>query len=318
MQKSKKSAPTRTQKIDLLLFDHFSNHCLANIVEPLRAANTLSRENLYQWRFLTIGGHSVDSSSGLQIMPHLPLKQGQGDLLAIMPSYEFRALNSADMRAAIHSAARRYLVTAGFDTGSWLMAQASLLDGVPATIHWEELAAFAEAFPEVEVVRERFVIAGNRITCSGAMAAFDLTIQLIARDHGALLAFDVAQMFMHADQNTGIDRRISKHSGIVDRALHLMQQNIEKPLPISILAHRVGTSQKLLETRMRAAVNETPSAVYRRLRLNLAHKLIAETNKSVAEITVRCGYENATAMTRAFKTQFGYPPQNLRRRNKAY
>ncbi|MDG1521414.1 MAG: helix-turn-helix domain-containing protein, partial [Yoonia sp.] len=48
------------------------------------------------------------------------------------------------------------------------------------------------------------------------------------------------------------------------------------------------------------------------LRLNLARKLVADTEQSIAEIASRCGYENASAMTRAFKAAFGVTPRNLR------
>ena len=52
--------------------------------------------------------------------------------------------------------------------------------------------------------------------------------------------------------------------------------------------------------------------VYQRLRLNLARKLVAETDQSVSEIAGRCGYENASAMTRAFKREFSITPRDLR------
>ncbi len=63
---------------------------------------------------------------------------------------------------------------------------------------------------------------------------------------------------------------------------------------------------------MRVDLGTTPDAFYRRLRLNFARKLVVETEQSVAEIAGRCGYENASAMTRAFKQTFGQVPRDLR------
>lgn len=170
---------TRDQSFDILLFDNFSNHCLANTIEPLRAANTLSRKSRTHWHFLTLDGTPVVSSSGLQVAPHGALKDGTGTTLFVMPSYGFRDLEGWDITRQLRAAAKKYTSLAGLDTGSWLLANAGLLDGYRATIHWEELTAFSEAFPEVEVLRERFVIDHDRITCSGAMAAFDLIMHLI-------------------------------------------------------------------------------------------------------------------------------------------
>jgi transcriptional regulator GlxA family with amidase domain len=297
---------------DILLFNRFSNHCLANTVEPLRAANSLSRKTLFRWRFLTLDGAPVESSSGLQIAPHGALRDGLGSTLIVMPSYGFRELSSWEVSTLLRTAAKRYFCVAGLDTGSWLMAKAGLLDGYRATIHWEELTSFAEAFPSVEVQRARYVIDKNRITCSGAMAAFDLATKLIADAHGPLLAMDVAQLFMTRESTHAQSAAKPITGKTVTRAVSIMQANLENPLAIGEIARQVGCTQKTLEARTRVALNTTPQAVYQRLRLQLAHKLMRDTEHSVSEIAGRCGYENASAMTRAFKAVFKQTPRDVR------
>jgi transcriptional regulator GlxA family with amidase domain len=299
-------------KFDVLLFDDFSNHCLANTVEPLRAANALSGQTLYQWRFLTIDGQPVSSSSGLQVTPQSTLRHPQGDLLIVMPSYGVRALDTPDIAKQLRLAAGRYEKLAGLDTGSWLLARAGLLDGYQATIHWDEMSSFAEAFPDIDIRRERFIVDRDRITCSGAMTAFDLTMHLVAEAHGKMLAMEVAQLFMMHDMARSPVPDASVSGKTVDRAVRYMRDNLENPLPIAAVAKHVGCSQKTLETRMKAALGAGPQSVYQRLRLNLARKLVADTEQSIAEIASRCGYENASAMTRAFKAAFGVTPRNLR------
>ncbi|MVO17372.1 GlxA family transcriptional regulator [Parasedimentitalea huanghaiensis] len=310
MQSSTKSTD-QAQSFDILLFDHFSNHCLANTVEPLRAANTLSRKSLYRWRFLTLNGDPVFSSSGMQVAPHGALRDGAGTTLMVMPSYEFRNLDRWETTRGLRDAARRYTRLAGLDTGSWLLASAGLLDGYRATIHWEELTGFAERFPEVNAVRERYVIDGDRITCSGAMAAFDLTMHLIGEDNGQLLAMDVAQLFMTQDSARSHSSR-SHTSKTVDRASSIMLAHLERPLAISEVARRVGCTQRTLEHRMQAELKTTPQTVYRRLRLNLARKLVSDTDHPVSEIAGRCGYDNPSALTRAFKAEFSITPRQMR------
>ena len=89
MQSSQKSPA----QIGVLLFERFSNHCLANAVEPLRAANTLSRRRLYAWRFLTPDGRPVTSSGGMPVLPEMRLADHPGGAcLLVLPSYGFRAL----------------------------------------------------------------------------------------------------------------------------------------------------------------------------------------------------------------------------------
>lgn len=302
------------QHIGVLLFDGFSNHCLANTVEPLRAANTLAGRRVYDWQFLSLGPGAVTSSSGLQVAPHGVLHEASGEMLMVMPSYGFQTHGGWPTQAGLRAAAGRFGTLAGLDTGSWLLALAGLLDGHRATIHWEELTRFAERFPEVDTCRERFVIDRDRITCSGAMAAFDLVTHLIGRDHGQALALEVAQMFMTRDSARSHIGGAGSASRDVNAALALMQEHLEAPLPIPEIARRVGRSQKMLEARMGSDLGAGPARVYRRLRLNLARKLVAETDLTVSEIALRAGYENPSALTRAFRAEFNTTPRALRSR----
>ncbi len=311
MQISKKTEP-QPRVLNILLFDGFSNLCLANFLEPFRAANTLARDPVYTWRCLTMDGQTVRSSSALSLTPDDALTDQDGDILAVMPSYGFRGLVSGALQTKLRASSKRHLSVAGLDTGSWLLAHAGLLDGVRATIHWEELSQFEEAFPDVDVVRERYVVDGSRITCSGALAAFDLAQFLIAEDHGPVLALEVGE-FLMSDRRTGaVPPTKSAGSALVNRAWKVMQANLESPLDIKALARTLGCSQKTLELRMRADLGTTPDALYRRLRMTQARKLVLETGQSVAEIAGRCGYENPSAMTRAFRKEFGQTPRELR------
>ncbi|SLN36583.1 GlxA family transcriptional regulator [Ruegeria meonggei] len=303
-----------TRQYNVLLFDGFSNHCLANMVEPLRAANTLSRQTLYAWRFCSIDGQPVHSSSGLAVTPDGALGDLNGDVLVVMPSYGYLDLDTWPTIRTLLSAASKYAQLAGLDTGSWLLARAGLLDDHRATIHWDELTRFEEAFPAVEAVQERFVIDGNRLTCSGAMAAFDLALALIRRDQGPLLSMEVAHLFMSRGRADQYALPLKSEDTLVNRALNVMQSNLETPLSITDLARRIGCTQKRIEVRVQHELRTTPQALYRRLRLNLARKLSEETEQSIAEIAGRCGYENASAMTRAFKAEFGQTPTEFRNR----
>ena len=300
------------RRYNILLFNGFSNHCLANMVEPLRAANNMSRQTLYEWRFCSPDGTQVQSSSGLSVTPDGAIADQRGDVLVVMPSYGFLKLDTRATIRVVLAAAKRHTQIAGLDTGSWLLARAGLLDEHRATIHWDELSRFEEQFPAVETVRERFVIDGNRLTCSGAMAAFDLASALIRQDHGPLLSLEVAQLLMGRNGLNPYSLPLKSEDKLVNRALDLMQANIETPLSITQVARRIGCSQKRIETRIRAELKTTPQALYRRLRLTLARNLAEETEQSIAEIAGRCGYENASAMTRAFKAEFGQTPTAFR------
>ncbi|MGZ9811415.1 GlxA family transcriptional regulator [Pseudoroseicyclus sp. H15] len=302
-----------TKEIGVLLFPRFSNHCLANAVEPLRAANMLSRRELYRWRYLSVDGAGLASSSGLPVQP-VKLADHGGDRLLVMPSYGFRDWLGPEVLAALREASRRFGTLAGLDTGSWLLAAAGLLNGRRATIHWDEFDAFAETFPEVDAREDRVVIDGDRLSCGGTTTTLELMLALIERDHGGMLALDVAALFMHGERAPRLDPAIRVPAkGMVQAAVALMRRNVEAPLPVAEVARRLGCSQRALEQHFAAALGRAPRAVYSAVRLGVARRLLEQTRLSVAEIAGRAGYTDASAMARAFRGEFGESPSAVRK-----
>lgn len=295
------------QHVDIVLFDRFSNHCLANTVEPLRAANTLAQRTLYHWRFCTLDGAPVRSSSGLDVAPHHSLAEAAGTALVLLPSYGVHGLDRAEVVRAVRRAAQQRAVIGGFDTGAWLMARAGLLDGHRATVHPDAFDAFAEAFPQVDAVEARYVLDGARITCSGAMAAFDLVVQMVTAAHGPLLGRRVARLF-----NSHLPNEAMPMGRSVRRALDLMQAHVDAPLPVAEIARAVGCTQKTLAARMRRDLKASPRAVYQHVRLSAALAMVQDGDAPIAEVAARCGYLNASAMTRAFRAAYGQSPSTLR------
>ena len=307
MPYSKNPSRVPTQ-ISILLFDRFSNHCLANVLEPLRAANDLSSQQVFEWNIVVLGGQRVRSSSGLLLEADAQLADMRGDILMVMPSYGFLTHANVTSSRALRAAVRRFDILAGLDTGSWLLAEAGLLDGYRATIHWDELDRFSERFSDIDVQKEAVIYDRDRITCGGASTAFALAMQMIEKQHGAALRLRVEHLFSGA-----YAQRPVRRGGIAARAVDLMRAHIEEPLPIAQLAQQLGRSQKHLEQQMLARLGAAPQVIYRRIRLERARQLSLDTTISVAEISLRCGYQDASAMTRAFRSEYGTTPQALRR-----
>lgn len=306
---------TKTRHVAVLLFPKFSNHSLANAVEPLRAANTLARQTLYEWQFLGLGDAVLTSSSGLPVTPDGALSDHPGgDLLLVMPSYDFERQATPQTARAIRSAQHRFAQIAGLDTGSWLLAAAGLLDGKQATIHWDELVNFSETFPEIAVTPDRFIATGPVLSCGGASTTMELMLDLIGQHHGTMLRLEVAALFMHGErdlaqatvQNLG-------ESQVVQAAVAIMRRALEDPLPLEVIAQRLGLGLRALEQHFARAAGRSPRRVYLSLRLSAARQLVEQTTLSVTEIATRCGYEDPSAFTRAFRREFGTTARDIRR-----
>ncbi len=312
MQIWKSSDATRT--VGILLFDAFSNLCLANAVEPLRAANTLSGKRLYRWSFLSLEGSGVVSSSGLPVQPHAALgAEGGGDYLFVMPSYRFKEHATPDCHRGLRAAQLRYDALVGMDMGSWLLASAGLLDGHKATIHWDELVHFAETFPNVDVTDDRFVRDGQFLSCGGVTTTFELVLNLIEQHHGPMLALEVSALFMFGEKASWFDASLkATRPHKLRMAAALMRRNIETPKPIPDIADRIGLTPKALSRVCHEAYGFGPARLYQAIRLREARRLCLNTGFSIEEISARCGYTNASALTRAFRQEFGMPPRDLR------
>ncbi len=326
-------------EIGVLLFENFSNHCLANAIEPLRAANTLAQGTLaqgaiargaiargqpregdpaqgplYRWRFLGLTTQTLRSSSGLPVTPEARLSDHQGDWLLILPSYDFEQHANPTTSRALRAAAKRHRRLIALDMGAWLLAEAGLLNGRRATLHWDELDRFAEAFPDVQVSEDRVVEDGAVLSCGGASTAFDLMMAQIAASHGPMLRLEVAALFMQDTRAVPAEPpRRRTDDTVVEAAMALMRRNIEAPLPVAAIARRLGMSPRALERHFAAALGQGPAGFYRALRLDAARRLVEQSALSVAEIATRTGYEDPAALTRAYRRSFGAPPRTARR-----
>lgn len=302
-------------RITFLIFDQFSNLCLANCLEPLRAANTLHRTPLFDWQILTRDGAPGVSSSAMQVLPHAALSALEPcDYLFVLASYAHETHDIPANRRALRAAALKAQICVGLDAAPWLLASAGLLDGRRATVHWDLLDAFTERFLEVEAERSRVVSDGRVMTCAGAMSALDLTLGLIAEHAGLAVRLDVEALFMRGDPPvTSAYERGTVTDPLVRRGLALMRENLERPLSLSELSRALSCQARTLDRRFHSRLGAPPGTVYRHLRLSSARKLLEGSTLGIAEIALRCGYESPPALTRAMRRYYGATPSELRR-----
>ncbi len=308
------NTPKQPIKISFLLFDQFSNNSLGNCLEPLRACNSFTTTPIFQWQFLTIDGQSVQSSSGLPILPSGALSNMKRcDYLYVITSYDYIKHDTQKSRVALQKAAKLADAVVGLDTGAWLMAAASLLIGRSATIHWDIFDSFVERFPFINAKRKRVIEDNNRITCAGAMSSFDLSLFIISKHLGQSSKVDIEAFFMHRDAS--LTTYIPQHNTrdpLLNKALDLMHSQIENPLSRIELAKQLSCQAKTLDRRSIVEFGVTLGQVYRHIRLSAAQQLVTSTTLSISEISLRCGFHNPSAMARAYKARFGLSPRQNR------
>ncbi|MDJ0779230.1 MAG: GlxA family transcriptional regulator [Gammaproteobacteria bacterium] len=304
----------------ILLVPRYSQLTLAALVEPLRMANTVANRQLYHWRLCSEDGDPVTSSSGFTLAVDEDIAGNSNfDTLFALASYDVTQFATARINAFLKRSARSGAIVGGLDAAPYLLASAGLLDGHRATTHWDELEDFRVRYPRIDVVPERYVIDRQRITTSGSLPSFDLVLEFIRRRNGLMLAMNVSGNFLYDQARPGSESQymiaaslINARHPMISRVVHLMERNLRSPLGISQLAAAVGLSERSLLRRFRATLGIGPRQYYRALRLDAGRRLLDNSDLSVTEIAIACGFDSRGSFTRAFRQVFGIPPSAQR------
>jgi transcriptional regulator GlxA family with amidase domain len=311
----------KTATIGFLLVPGFALLSYAAAVEPLRAANGLSGRELFRWWHAGPGDEPVRASNGVAVLPDIRMGDASvtADMLFVCAGGNPAAFGDRAVFGWLRRMARRGVTMGGISGGPYLLARAGLLAGRRCTVHWEHVPAFQEAFPDIDVARSLFEIEGDRITCSGGIAAVDMMTALITREHGPALGAAVADWFLHTQVREGRGPQrmdLSRRSGARDerllRVLALIEQSLEAPLSREDLAERAGVSLRQLERLFREELGRGLHSYYLDQRLARARQLLRETNLPILEVGLATGFASGSQFTRAFRRQFGRSPAGER------
>ena len=314
-----------TARFGFLTLANYSLIALANAMEPLRMANRVGQGLLYEWTVVTLDGRPEPASIGLAIAPTRALNEsGPFDVLFVCGGVEVRDAVSPKLQSALRDAARRGIGLGGLCTGTYALASSGVIDGYRCAIHWENMSAIREEFPRTVFTPELFVIDRDRFTCSGGIAPIDLMLNLIREQHGKELATAICEQFIldrlrdsKDQQHIPLQAQVGAHNQILIKAATLMEANVEEPLPLEELASYVGVSRRQLERLFKRYLGRVPTRYYLELRLRRARELLLQTDLSVMDITVACGFQSPPHFSKCYRGLFGYPPSMERRRVRA-
>lgn len=309
-----------TQTVGFLLVPGFALMSYAAAIEPLRAANLLSGKELYRWWHAAPGGKPVMASNGLAIIPDCGTSSDRNaDTVFVCAGGNPATFDDKAVFAWLRRLARKGVTMGGISGGPYLLAKAGLLDERRATLHWEHMPAFREAFPDVTVVPSLFEIDGNRITCSGGISALDMMVALIERNHGRQLAASVGDWFLHTHIREGFGPQrmdLRYRLGVADEkllsVLRAMERSIETPLARADLARAAGISLRQLERLFQRHIGHGIHSHYRWLRLERARQLLRETSLPVLDVALATGFASSSQFGRAYSRAFGEPPSDTR------
>jgi AraC family transcriptional regulator, glycine betaine-responsive activator len=307
-------------RIAFFLIPEFPIYAVIPATEALRIANQSSGQNLYDWSFVSVDGASVRAGNGMMVAPDASIADDPAfsTLIVCAGNHPTQYLDRRLLNW-LRKLERHGVTLGALDTGTFALAAAGLMDGYRMTLHWEATPLFREHYPDLAVKEQVFVIDRNRITCAGGAAATDMTLHLIALDHGAMLAQTVANGMVHERLRPGtdpqravLDAPVGTHDPVVLRAIRLMENNLEAPLQPDAVAAKVGLTTRQLERLFRRKLNDSPARYYLKVRLQAARNLLFYSDVSIQDVALSCGFSGADVFSRTFREHFGQSPRHFR------
>ena len=315
-------APTdvRTEHFAFVLLDNFTLIAFACAIEPLRLANRMAGRTHYEWSVLTETGAPARASNGVAIAADGPLGEvGRETTVVVVGGLGVKRAITRPLLTWLRRAARQGAPIAALCTGPEAMAEAGLLSGRRCTIHWENRDSFEEEHPEIALTQTIYVIDQNRYTAAGGTASADLMLKLIASRHGAALASLVADQMIHTtvrserdEQRLSIPTRIGARNPKLAMVIHSMEAGIEDPVSPAVLAGNVGMSTRQLERLFRRYLGRSPKRYYMDLRLQKARNLLQQTDMSVINVALACGFASPSHFSKCYRALYKTTPYRER------
>ena len=253
----------------------------------------------------------VRTTSGIELVAQRALRELRGPidtLLVAGGDGTGEALRDRALVDFIRRAAQKARRVASVCTGSFLLAEAGLLEGRRATTHWGYCATLAKRYPGVTVETDPiFVRDGKFWSSAGVCAGMDLALALVEEDLGRELALTVARWLVlflkrpggQSQFSTELAAQATEHDAI--RALQSWAQaHLGSPLGVAALAKRAAMSPRNFARVFAREVGETPARWVERARVEAARRLLEETELGVEAIAARCGFGSSESLRRAF------------------
>lgn len=302
--------------VTFVLLPKFTMLAFAAAIEPMRIANQLTGQILFRWQVLSSNGQPVACSNGVPVMVDGAFGGTQPDgVVFVCSGVEPDEQTSAALGDWLRGLWRRGRVVGGLCTGAYALARAGILKNSRFTLHWENIAGFSETYPDLHAARQVFCIDDRIMTCAGGVAAADLMLKLIHDKFGVVLSQEVMNMCLLTGRRTEADEQTTslaarlgtRHEKLIE-AVAFLESRIEEPFDLDACAVQLKLSRRQIERLFNRYLGVTPVRYMNDLRLQRGRALLAETDMSVTDVAIACGYASTSHFSKSFRLKYGVSP----------
>ncbi|MFB9267054.1 GlxA family transcriptional regulator [Bradyrhizobium erythrophlei] len=324
--------------IRIWVYDGILASGVAGIIDVFTAANSVAAGRQHQrggkpspmrWRIESLNGRPVQTVSGQTIDVDGPISaRASADAVVIPGPFVgdierfFERLDIVEpLTAALRRQHERGTLLASYCTGSFILAEAGLLDGRVATTHWAKGRSFAMRYPAVDLRVAEILTEQNRIVCSGAVTtSLNLALRLVEKFAGGEVAAATGKLMLidsnRVSQASYASRtHDTQHSdALVAQAQSWMEKSLQQGFSLATLARHLSVSEHTLNRRFKLAVGEAPLQYLQALRVDVAKRLIESSRLKLDAVSARVGYNDLSTFRRLFKRETGLSPREYQRR----
>ena len=287
-------------------------------------ANRICSNDVYKWKMISETGEPVSASDGVSVNVDNGIDDvdvlKDVDAVIVCGGWHIEDNTTDPLFRWLRSISQAGIGLGSTCTGSYVLAQAGVLDGFRCSVHWENMTALADKFRKVHVSRNVYTIDGNRYTCSGGTSPVDMMLHFIKRQCGPEVSAGVAEQFIYERIRGSADRQrvplkhfVGNRSEKLLTAVDLMEVNIREPMSLEDIAKYTGSSRRQLQRLFRQYLSCTPSRYYQQIRLQRARELLHQTSMNLVEISTLTGFVSSSHFSKSFKEHFGHSPSKERK-----
>jgi transcriptional regulator GlxA family with amidase domain len=293
---------------------------LAGVVDVLRLSNRISNRDAFRWNYRSASGGTIRCSGDALIETETLEQRSAADYAIVLGNADAShpALSIASVLSTYTARQARVILLS--EAASRYISD-KREDGAKHTTHWENRAVLLERLGLFDTKSALAVDAGAIVTCAGMGATVDVMLSIVAQHLSSATLMTVADILLHERirhyntlQPFGGRAALATGDADLDTCVGLMQENIEFPLPIAEIADKTGVSKRSLERKFHSVLRTTPNGYYRELRLGKANNLLLNTDMSINEIGLACGFPSG--FSAIYKTTFGMTPNAARRKGR--
>ena len=302
--------------VAFVLLPGFDMLALMAGMEPFRMATRQGRPDRFRAMLLSADRAPVLSAQGVAMPVEGGLSdQTEADLTLVMGGEAADTGLPSVLTGHIRRIWRQGKRVGAVHGGVFALARAGILGGHRFAAHRDHLPALAALWPDLTPEPTLFCIDRRIVTCAGGIATADLSLRLIHDAAGQTLAHDAMQACLitaprgeDTPQSAAVAPRVQTRNPSLHRAIHWIEQNYADPDCLSQAVEVAGTSARQLQRLFRVHLDLRPIQYLTEVRLNQARALLTQTEMTVQDVALACGYNGTGTFAKLFRDRFGLSP----------